>query len=107
MSIAAIDRLTVAQLALIHALDQGDVAAIESATTALDQAVQQARTVAGWQTTPELESGVRQSLQASEAARVRVGYLADRSRRLLQALLGLSGRLPLGYGRNGRYRAAG
>jgi len=107
MSLAALERLDGAQTRLIAALDGGDIAEIESASRALATHVEEVRGVAVWRATPELKNQVETALRSGESARVRIGYLADRSRRRLQALLGLGGRVAMGYGRNGRIRLPG
>jgi hypothetical protein len=107
MSISALDRLAGAQTRLIAALDGGDIAEIEGASRALAAHVEEVRAVAAWRATPELKEQVETALRSGESARVRIGYLADRSRRRLQALLGLGGRGGVGYGRNGRIRLPG
>jgi hypothetical protein len=107
MSLASLDRLASAQSRLIAALDGGDIAEIEGASRALAAQVEEVRAVAVWRATPELKQQVETALRSGESARVRIGYLADRSRRRLQALLGLGGRATMGYGRNGRIRLPG
>lgn len=73
-----------AQTALIDALDGGDVAAIEAATTAVSQAVLRMRAcgVVSGISRDELSYALKQS----EAARTRVNFLADRTRQRLDRL---------------------
>jgi len=107
MSLSSLDRLAGAQTRLIAALDGGDVVEIEDASRALAAQVEELRAVAAWRATPELKHQVETALRTGESARVRIGYLADRSRRRLQTLLGLGGRAAVSYGRNGRVRLPG
>jgi hypothetical protein len=107
MSLDSLDLLAGAQTRLVAALDGGDVAEIEAASQALARHVDQVRNVAVWHATPELKVRASGAVRVSEAARLRIGYLADRSRRRLQTLLGLSGRSAAGYGRDGRMRFPG
>jgi uncharacterized protein YbaP (TraB family) len=104
MSLESLEMLAAAQTRLVAALDAGDVAAIETASQALARQVDQVRNVAVWHATPELQARATGAVRIAEAARLRIGYLADRSRRRLQTLFGLTGRSAAGYGRDGRIR---
>ena len=108
MSIAAIDALIAGQQALIAALDTGAPDAIAAATAEVQRAVDVVRKTGSWRADPALRARVQAALATGEAARMRTGYHADRTRRRLQMVASL--RRPAAvasYGRNGGFRLAG
>ena len=108
MSIAAIEALIAGQQALVAALDTGAPEAIEAATAQVQRAVDAVRTAGGWRADPVLRDRLQAALATGEAARMRTGYHADRTRRRLQMVASL--RRPAAvasYGRNGGFRLAG
>lgn len=105
MSSAAVREVGEAQRALSRALDAGSPQDIGAATEALARAVQSLRAAGAWHATPELKALVRQAMREGEGARVRVRYLAEHGRVRLARLQALTGRAPVGYGRDGRHRA--
>ena len=106
MNAAAIDRVADAHGALADALDHGSANEIQAATERLARAVQDVRASGGWHATPELRDRLKRALAAGEAARIRTRYLAEHGRTRLERLQALTGRAQIGYGRDGRYRAA-
>ena len=105
MSVAAVARVGAAQGALSALLDRGSPAEIEAAIAPLTQALAALHAVGAWHAPPELKATLGEALRAGEGARVRTRYLAEHGRNRLARLLALKGRAPVGYGRNGRYRA--
>jgi predicted short-subunit dehydrogenase-like oxidoreductase (DUF2520 family) len=81
-----------AQAALIAALDAGEVATIEAATTTLAQALQSLR--AHGAVGAIARDRVEHALKQSDAARTRVNYLADRTRQRLDRLASRRGAPP-------------
>jgi hypothetical protein len=104
MSGAAVEMLIAREEALIAALDGQNIAAIEGATRAMGDALAHVAAAGGWQTRPELGVRLVQALRLAEAARGRLNYLADRTRRQLDRLATMTGApLPTTYRRAGRY----
>jgi len=103
MSLALLDRLTVAHEGLIGALDSNDISAIETATAELAAAVQATRDA-----TPALSgTAARERLATlaalAQAAQVRVNFLTDGVRRRIDVLALSRGRVGnLTYGPAGR-----
>lgn len=105
MSHAALERMIARQEALSAALDGHDVAALERAASALNTAVQEVAASGGWHAGAELRGRLRLSLQLADAAKARINYLADRTRRRLDRLAALTGEpRTQAYGRTGRLR---
>jgi len=102
---AAVERLIGSSEALIAALDAHDVVAIEAALPAFGESVQALKSTGGWQRSPRLPARVAEALKLAEAARVRVRYLADRTRQRIDMLAVAAGRFdctPATYDRPGR-----
>lgn len=100
-------RLADASRALARALDEGGAAEVEAATVTLARLLESVRAVGAWQPTPELRAAIRRALAEGEAARIRTRYLAEHGRQRLARLQQLTGRGgAIGYGRDGRFRAA-
>ena len=103
MSLALLDRLTIAHEALIGALDSNDISAIEAATAELAAAVQASRDAV-----PALAGTAARERLASlaalaQAAQVRVNFLTDGVRRRMDTLAMTRGRVGnLTYGPAGR-----
>jgi hypothetical protein len=93
MSLASLDRLTVAHEALIRALDGNDLASIEAASRGLADAVVE---VKGEEMRPGTASRERlMSLAAlAHAAQIRVNFLTDKIRRRIDAVAALRGAEP-------------
>jgi hypothetical protein len=107
MSLAAVAALGDAQAALSRAMDNGRVAEVEAATAALARALAAVQAVGAWSDTPELKALVRRALRQGEGAGIRTRYLAEHGRQRLARLHALTGRGgAIGYGRDGRHRAA-
>jgi phage I-like protein len=108
LSAPAIDRLIETQRALVAALDSGHPDDIERATALVQAAVDAVRTVGSWHADADLRERLRTALATGDAARMRTGYHADRTRRRLAMVASL--RRPAAvtsYGRNGGFRMAG
>lgn len=106
MSLAALDDLILREKALIAAIDADDVTAIEAETSAFREALLRVRTAGGWREVPGAASRADEALALADAARVRVNYLTDLTRRRMEKLARAAGR-PEGnatYGRDGRVR---
>jgi len=106
MSEAAIEGLIAAQEALVGALDRDDAPAIERALGDFRAALAPVRALRGEKPPPELRDRFARALMLVDAARVRVNFLADRTRRQLDRLAaaGASTRTAIAYGRDGRIR---
>jgi hypothetical protein len=106
MSEAAIARLTDASRGLIDALDHGQAEDVETASTQFRRVLDEVRAIGAWRSTPSLVAQVREALQLADAARARVNYLTDLTRRRFDRLCKVAGvsPLPTGYDRNARLR---
>ncbi len=103
MSAMALSMLIQHQEALIAALDDQDIPAIESSTAAMRGALMDVAAVGAWSDRAEIGARVAQAVRLAEAAKGRIHYLADRNRRQLDALATLTGApLAPAYGRSGR-----
>ena len=107
MSVDALDSLIAAQETLLRALDGDEAQAIDDALGDFRNALEAIRAIGGWRDTPGVVARITQALQLAEAARARINYLADRTRRRLDRLASLGVQTPgrLAYGRDGRIRA--
>jgi hypothetical protein len=105
MSEAAVARLNGACEALILALDNGDAQAVETATKNYADALEHVSSIGGWHATPRLADQVRHAVQLADAARARVNYLTDLTRRRFEVLCRNAG-VPrsTGYDRFARLR---
>lgn len=92
MSDTVLDALIAAETAIIAALDADDIVAIEAALPLLGASVGDLRTDGVWRKTPAMIERVRQAFDLTEAARVRIRYLADRNRRRIDLLATAAGR---------------
>ncbi|MDQ8757178.1 hypothetical protein RCO27_13180 [Sphingosinicella sp. LHD-64] len=92
MSLQVLDRLAVAHEALIIALDSGDLAGIEAATTDLSDAVAGARALQGVGLAPDLKDRISSLAVLAQAAQARVNFLTDHVRRRIDTLATLAGR---------------
>lgn len=86
MSDAVLSRLVASEEALIRALDTGGCADLDAAAEQLARDTAALRQVSGWRVTPPMRSQIGRALMLLDAARVRVNYLADRTRRRLDLL---------------------
>lgn len=75
-----IEAVITAQGALIAALDAADVAAIEAATRDLAALIESVRRSGSIRASNGTKSRVDHALKQGDAARMRVNYLADRTR---------------------------
>lgn len=78
-----LERLVSAQYNLIQALDRGDVAGIESATSVMKQIL---ATLGSEASTEQLRPRIEHALRQGDAARARVNFLADRTCQRLDRL---------------------
>jgi predicted translin family RNA/ssDNA-binding protein len=83
MSAGRIELVIDAQTALIEALDNGRVEAIEAATRQLSQALARVREAGAWHADDKTAARVDHALRQTAAAATRVNYLADRTRQRL------------------------
>jgi hypothetical protein len=105
MGEGAVTRLNGACEALILALDHGDAQAVETATSEFASALDQIRAIGGWHATPKLADEVRRALHLADAARARVNYLTDLTRRRFDMLCRNAGvKSTTGYDRFARLR---
>jgi signal transduction histidine kinase len=103
VSEAALQQLSDAQAALIAALDNHDIEAIDAANVALTAAIEQVRSAGSWHDRPSLRDDLVQLLKTAEAARGRINALSDQNRRDLDKLISLAGTpRAVAYGRGGR-----
>lgn len=94
MSEAVLEQVIAAQAALIAALDGGRVESIEAATHALSSALASVRGEGAWRGSTGAHARVDHALRQTQAASVRVNYLADRTRQRLDSLAKLRGNSP-------------
>lgn len=91
MSEAILDRLTQTSEGLINALDTGTAAAVEQATLAFAQAIEEIRAIGGWHESTEVLAKLKYAMQLADAARARVNYLTDLNRRRYEMLCKAAG----------------
>jgi len=106
MTAAALDRLIASEERLIGALDGDEASRIDGALAAFAAALDGVRQAGSWRDTPDISIRLTRALQLADAARARIHYLADRTRRQLDHLA-VSGALTphrLAYGRDGYSR---
>ena len=94
MTTALIDQLITAQAALITALDSRDAVAIEQATQALGSSVAALRGQDAWRESGDVRERVSHALKQTDAARIRVNYLADWTRQRIDGITQLRGGAP-------------
>ena len=103
MSSAAIERLIAESEALVRALDAQELGALDAAHRGLREALADVAACGAWRLHADLRERVATSLRLLEAARGRVNYLADSTRRRLDRLSELTGAPRTSpYGRHGR-----
>ena len=106
MTPTVLDQLITSETALIEALDGDDVAVLEAAMTDFRDTLDLLKSKGAWHATPETVAQLTRALALAEAARVRVNYLTDRTRRRINLLSDAAGVIPIsGYLRDGRLRA--
>lgn len=93
MSLATLDRLTIAHEALIGALDGNDLAAIEAASRALAEAVAEVK-AEGLQPGAASRERLMSLAALAHAAQIRVNFLTDKIRRRIDAVAALRGAEP-------------
>jgi hypothetical protein len=86
MTMGGIDALISCQDALIAALDARDAAGIEKATADLAAAVQAVKAQDVWRTATGGREKVDHAIRQSDAARIRVNYMADWTRQRIDQL---------------------
>lgn len=86
MIMVALHQLEARHEALIEALDRNDLAAIASATQALDAALASIRAYGSWAVHPELKLAADRIGRLADAATMRVNVLADQARRRADSL---------------------
>lgn len=97
---ATLERLEHQHEALIAALDDNDVTAIERASRDLDTSLAKLRGFDTWQAEPELKLAAERIGRLAEAAAMRVNVLNDHAKRRAAALASLRGReTPVTYTR--------
>lgn len=103
MSASAVEHLIAQSEALVRALDAQDLAAIDGAHRQLREALAQVAAVDGWHVRSDLHARLVHALRLLDAAKGRVNYLADSTRRRLDRLAALTGTPRTSpYGRGGR-----
>lgn len=103
MSEAALDEAERVGAVFLGALDGGDAAALEAAVAGLAAAMDKVRARQDWRRDPALRAQAERILAQTEAARVRVNFLTDLTRRRLAAVQALRGEADAAtYGRDGR-----
>lgn len=101
-----LDRLIASGTALNEALDSDDIAVLETAMTDFGDTLDRLKDKGAWHATPETVPQLTRALALAEAARVRVNYLTDRTRRRIDLLGEAAGVVRAsGYQRDGRLRA--
>ena len=101
-----LDRLIASETALIEALDGDDIAMLETAMANFRDTLDLLKNKGAWHATPETVAQLTRALALADAARVRVNYLTDRTRRRIDLLSDAAGVIPIsGYRRDGRLRA--
>ena len=101
-----LDQLIASETALIEALDGDDVAVLETAMTDFRDTLDLLKSKGAWHATPETVAQLTRALALADAARVRVNYLTDRTRRRIDLLGEAAGVARVsGYQRDGRLRA--
>ncbi len=91
MSDQAMDAVIAAQAQLIEALDRSDVAAVENATRALDDALVALKSDVAWNMRPSRRDQAEFALRQCDAAKMRVNYLGNATRERQRSLAGLRG----------------
>lgn len=91
MSETCVDAVISAQTALIAALDARDAGAIEAATRTLAEAVAAMRAQDSWRESSPLRAQIGHALRQSDAARIRINYLADWTRQRIDSIAELRG----------------
>jgi hypothetical protein len=91
MTAALVEQLITAQAALIAALDSRDASAIEAATRALADAVAAVRAQDTWRESGGVRDRLSHALKQTDAARIRINYLADWTRQRIDSIAELRG----------------
>ncbi len=94
MTTALIEQLIAAQATLIAALDTRDAVAIEQATQALGSSVAALRGQDAWRESGDMRERVSLALKQTDAARIRINYLADWTRQRIDGIAQLRGGAP-------------
>jgi 7-keto-8-aminopelargonate synthetase-like enzyme len=91
MTISFIEHLVACQADLIAALDTRDAGMIERASQVLGKAIDATRGQDSWLDTQETGKAIKYALKQSEAARIRVNYMAGVTRQRIDRLAELRG----------------
>jgi hypothetical protein len=91
MTNARVESLITAQATLIAALDTRDASAIEAATRALADAVAAVRAQDTWRESGGARDRLSHALKQTDAARIRINYLADWTRQRIDSIAELRG----------------
>ncbi|HTI31331.1 MAG TPA: hypothetical protein VL405_04300 [Sphingomonas sp.] len=91
MSDRAMDAVIAAQAQLIEALDRSDVAAVENATRALNEALVVLRSDPAWNARPSRRDQAEFALRQCDAAKMRVNYLGSATRERQRSLAAMRG----------------
>jgi hypothetical protein len=91
MSVGNLETIIACQNDLLLALDARDVASMESASAALQVAVNAAKSTDTWQNHAEAKAKIDYALKQSDAARTRVNFLSDWTRQKIEKLAELRG----------------
>jgi hypothetical protein len=101
-----IDRMIAAEEALIAAIDRDDIEGIEGSLTSFREALDGVRAEGAWHDRQEIVARITHALQLADAARTRIAYLSDRTRRQLDRLGTMGAQVRAhAYGRDGRVRS--
>lgn len=106
MILTVFDQLIASETTLIEALDGDDIAVLEAAMMDFHDTLDLLKTKGAWHATPETVAQLSHALALAEAARVRVNYLTDRTRRRISLLAEAAGVARASfYQRDGRLRS--
>lgn len=90
MSAPAVERVIAQGEALVRALDAQDLAAIDAAHRVLRDTLADMAAMGGWHVRSDLQARLVHALRLLDAAKGRVNYLADSTRRRLDRLAALT-----------------
>jgi len=86
MSVATLDLLHDAFVALREALDGDDITKVDRATARVQEAVTKVRAVGAWRDEPGVRTRLASIAPLMEAARIRTSVLADQTRQQIAML---------------------
>jgi hypothetical protein len=91
MNALQIDQLIAQQEALILALDSRDATRIEQSTAILNETLAAMRAQDAWHDKSDMRERVNHALKQTDAARIRINYLADWTRQRIDSIAELRG----------------